>query len=518
MKNFNFINMVMVSLLLSCCIKPPHNNGNNNNNNNTGTETPQQTSILQSFKFETSKNKSIAEDIVMEILPNNNVSGYLKDKADLSSLIATFDVGNGKMYVNDIEQTSGKTVNDFTSPVSYKLITADNKTIEYIVSLVPYTGLPVVVITTENQKDITDRKTWIKAHIKIDGMGNYDNTDAECAVKGRGNGSWKFPKKPFNLKLTERGHILGMKKHKRWSFLANYMDRTLIRNAATFKMGYEADALEWTPHGEFAELILNGNYIGNFQICEQVRVDKNRGAIDEMTAADIQGENLSGGYLLEFDTYYDEVNKFMTPIEDWPVNIKNPDEDILTPEQFVYIRDYIVTVEELMHDGDFEELYDKYIDIDSFVDYWLVQSLTGNTEIRPPHSVFCYKKRNGKLYAGPIWDFDLSTFTKSFTSAHAKSIWYKYLLQDDVFKKRVKERFEMFSSRTNAVIPEYISSQESYLTTSTEINFRLWPIDLEKLWGRVNGDEEKSSEEAFRIMQDMYTYRMEWLRNYVNSL
>ena len=155
---------------------------------------------------------------------------------------------------------------------------------------------------------------------------------------------------------------------------ANYRDRTLMRNDVTLRLGQKTDNLEWTPSGQFVEVIFNGKHQGNFYLCEHIRVDKNRVNIDEMKESHNDGEKLTGGYLLELDNYFDEDFKFRTPINNWPINLKSPSDDCTT-EQFDYIQNYYNTVEEMLHNEQFEELYHNYIDIHSFIVYYIVQEI-----------------------------------------------------------------------------------------------------------------------------------------------
>ncbi len=472
-----------------------------------------------SFKFEKSLNPKLSKDIELEVYPTAlRIAGYLTEDVDVSSLIATFETKNGKMYVNSIPQESRKTTNDFSNTVIYKCLGDNGETISFKVSLAPYTGLPVVVIHTENDTPMNSKTVWVNAHIKIDGMGIMENLTDSCTVKGRGNGSWKLPKKPFNLKLVNKQEVLGMPKQKNWSFLANYRDRTLLRNDVTFHLGYMADNLEWTPKSQFVELIFNGEHQGNFQLCERIRVDKNRINIKEMTPEDIGESSITGGYLLEYDKYYDEINRFKSKINSWPINIKEPDESVLNETQFKYIQNYNNTIEELLVAGKFEELYNNYIDLNSFVDYWIVQALSGNSEFYNILSVYCYKPRDEKMFAGPLWDFDFSTYV-SETGTNSKSgVWFKYLFNDKTFKQTVKERFVVLKPKFET-IPQYITKQRQYLAISEEKNWALWPINTSLISASLNKDETlQTHQEAIDRMITIYQARLAWLESEINKL
>ena len=475
--------------------------------------------VLRSYSLEKKLNPMLDEDIIFTIYGNRNIAGYAKSNIDLSNLIASFELENGVATIAGITQLDGQTSNNYNNRLVFTLTSEDGKTSDYTVHLFPYTGLPVVTITTCDELEIKNKETWLEAKMYIDGMGRFDNFEDSLYVRGRGNGSWKFPKKPFNAKLFNKVSVLGMNKHKRWCFLANYRDRTLLRNDLTLKLGQLADGLEWTPNGEFVDVIFNGEYKGNFYLCEHIRVDSKRVNINEIKTNESLEVSLTGGYLLELDSYYDEVNKFKTEINQWPVNLKSPDEDVCTNEHLSYIEDYYNTVERLLIEGEFEQLYDEYLDINSFVDYYLIQTLSGNTELQHIYSVYCYKKRNGKLYAGPLWDFDLSTYSRETGGSNNSSVWYKYLINDDRFKQKLKERFELLKPKIKDWAVTYLKEQELYLSKSVAENWKDWEIDTSYLYNRLNGDETFATyEEAIERMKDMFLSRLSWMEEYISQL
>lgn len=501
---YSLFHLLILSVLLTACIK--------------------QTSLyvedcnLISFRFEKQNNPQLSNDIELTLYGNNKIVGYLTEDIDPSNLIATFDTEKGEMYVNKVLQVSQKTSNSFEYPVRYTLKGENGKSTEFTVTLVAHTGLPVAIIHTNNEAPLKDRDNWLSGVMEIDGKGIIDDFKDSIQVKGRGNGSWKYPKKPFNVKLNNKASILGMPKQKRWSFLANYRDRTLLRNDVTFHLGYIADNLAWTPKSQFVEVIFNGVYQGNFQLCEQIKVDKNRVNIEELTYEDVEEEKITGGYLLEYDSYFDEINKFRTNINKWPVNIKEPDEEGLNPTQLAYIKSYTNTVEELLSRGEFSLLFDKYIDMNSFVDYWIVQALVGNKELSNIYSVYCYKARGKKLCAGPLWDFDFTTFTLASGNDNKGAVWYKYLFNSPAFKERVKQRFTELKPQFME-IPQYIDEKSQYLSHSVESNWKVWPIDLKLFYeATLNKDEALSYKDAIDRMKMMYQSRLEWLETIIYNL
>ncbi|MBR5075844.1 MAG: CotH kinase family protein [Bacteroidales bacterium] len=394
--------------------------------------------------------------------------------------------------------------------------------------LIPETGLATVYIDTENNAPIVSKEEYVPAALTIrsDG-GRYDLEQVNCSVRGRGNTTWEWPKKPYLIKLDKKAEVFGLPKHKRWILLANFMDRSLMRNLVAMKVSSMTN-LDWTPHCEPVELVLNGRHRGTYVLIEQVRVDKNRVNVTEMTPEDNEGEAVTGGYLLECDFHYDNEVQWTDPhggSVEWgseggiPFSVKYPDEEDLTEAQLAYIKQYVYDTAEAIYGPDFTDLekgYANYIDVDSFVDYWLVFEVMGNHELGNPGSVFMHKDRGGKLVAGPCWDFDWGVLSYN-TSPQGKTglingeaIWYARLFEDPVFKEKVKKRFQELLPQLET-IPAYMDALQERLSESARYNFRMWdPAGDANMNGGfiINGDENLTFEEAVKRLKDNYDIRL----------
>ena len=460
---------------------------------------------LYSFSFLQADNTSLIADVNMPIV-ENTLSLCTPLVFNRSNLIATFMTNGDTVTVDGVAQTSGQTANDFTQPVTYT-ITTGTKTTEYVVSLTN-TGLPVVVVNTPNNAIIPPKtEDWLAdTEMKIYNADGSINFDGVTNIRGRGNSTWTYPKKPYAIKLESKTSILGMPKHKRWVLLANWMDRTLLRNHIAFEIS-KASGLDWTPRGEFVEVILNGKHQGNYYLCEQIKIDENRVNINKMEDSDIEGDAITGGYLMELDTYFDEVHKFKSSIKQLPYMFKEPDEDALNEQQKNYMINYVNTLEEVLYDdAKFATRdYADYLDVDSFIDWWFVQELAGNAESSHPKSVYMHKDTAGKLKAGPVWDFDWGTFVRSGFEVKS-ALYYERLFSDPVFVARVKElwtlRYHGFLSVANVIAEKAVE-----LENSAMLNTALWPL-LNQV---VNGDEQMSYKDAVNRMQTRYTTKFYWL-------
>ncbi len=395
--------------------------------------------------------------------------------------------------------------------------------------LAPDTGLPVIFLDT--QAAITSKEDYVDGTLRIDGRGVADGLEeVTCQVRGRGNTTWTWPKKPYLVKLDQKASLFGMPKHKRWILLANFLDRTMMRNIIAMKVA-SMTSLDWTPRCQSVELVLNGRHAGNYLLIEQVRVDKNRVPITEMTPEDNSGDALTGGYLLECDFHFDNKVQWLSPhgrSNQWiwgrndvvPFGIKSPDEDEITAAQTDYIKDYIEKTASALYGKDFtdpEKGYAAWLDTDSFIDYWLVFEVMGNHELGNPGSVYMHKDRGGKLMAGPVWDFDWGILSYK-TSPQAqtglvngKAIWYARLFEDPAFRARVKARFEELLPKLQT-IPAFIDETEKMLTRSATLNFRMWnPADDASQNGGsiINGDENMSFHDAVRRLRTIYEERLQ---------
>lgn len=421
-------------------------------------------------------------------------------------LIPRFDVGDGSIIWNGDELISGETpiYCSNRNPAQITVTGVGPVNEFHSISFLPNTGLPVVVVVTDGCTPVEFKQLWLPGEMKTYGFGKLPDTRDSVSVRKRGNGTATFPKVAFNIKFEKKRSVLGMPKSKTWCFLANFRDRTEIRNAVAFKLGQMADGLEWTPQSQFAELILNGKHEGLYQITEKIGVNKNRVDIEE-TGADSADVNV--GYLLEMDNYYDEVWKFRTAINGWPVNIKSPDDEKCDSSFLDCISTFYNGFEQCLVNGDYETASSQYYDMNSFIDYGLVQSLTNNGEFFNHFSVFGYKKKDGKLFAGPLWDFDYRTFNSADEFLFTNGIWYKYLIYDTSFVSSVKSRWNSYKAKVDPYIFDYIDSLATALSSSAHVDETIYPFSI-FMPAQKNGDEEMTFEEAVAKMKQVLSDRI----------
>ncbi len=365
----------------------------------------------------------------------------------------------------------------------------------------PLTNLPSVVIHTTNAEDIIEKEKYlpgIVSFIAADGKSIYtDSLD----IRGRGNASWGFEKKPYRLKLRNKARVLdNPAKEKNWTLINNYGDKTLMRNLLAFNLSSRLE-LPYTPAGQPVNVFLNGEYKGCYQLCDQIEVADKRVEITKMKTSDTEGDNLTGGYLIEIDAYADQelpTSWFTSYRYSIPVTIKYPKDDEIIPAQYNYIKSYVETFLTSLQSATYTDPdigYRKYLDTQTFIRHFLVGELSGNTDTY--WSVYLYKDRmSDKFMTGPVWDFDIAfdndyrtypvnnisdwlfASDKSSCAGYARNM-VKRILSDPVFMRELKETYAYY--RNNGLLSEdallqVIDDYEDELDQSQKLNFTRWKI------------------------------------------
>ena len=451
-------------------------------------------------------------------------------------LVPTFTAPGCTVSANGQTLVSGETVVDFTNPVTFT-VSSGEESRDYLVK-VTNTGLPVVVLKqsgTDFEKEYVGG-LWGSSiggtlvnefvGIRICGKnGDWATTDeitiynsngtlnlptSLCGAKLRGNTSREYPKKPFAVKLVSKQSVLGMPAHKRWVLLANWLDHSMIRNAVAFdiahaveeawKTGQIEQGIPWNVHGQNVELIFvesdgKSHHVGNYYLCEQIKIDDNRLKI-KASYEDFKGDNPTlkdCGYLLEFDSKDDDDPYFNTSNG---IKVKFKDDEIEDTDLFTEVQNKVQRIEDNLDGGKYTDAYTE-LDINSMVDQFLIWELTMNREYGDPGSVYMFMDGDGKLSAGPVWDFDRGTFQNQekakdlgnsdsyrikpddawmFQRSQETYIWYKQLAKDETFKKTVVERWAVIKPYLyNVDISSYMESQ----AVSYKYNSEMWPVSKE---------------------------------------
>ncbi len=261
--------------------------------------------------------------------------------------------------------------------------------------------LPQIYITTKGNAAIK-RTSYISCAITIhDPTGVYsDIYDEVSTIKIRGNSTSVGEKAPYNIKFESKQDVLGLGTGKKWNLLANMYDKTQFRNMLAFEFA-DAIGVNYVSSSRFAEVYVNGEYRGMYQICEPIGASPTRVDID-----------LSNNeYLLELEPRVGYSNDYhiIAPYTGYIFGYNEPEKP--TADQQEWLKEFLKKVETALYSGNYETVK-KYIDVESFARNYIVQELFKQVDYNTSSTRFYVK--DGKLYEGPIWDFDLSSGNCSF--------------------------------------------------------------------------------------------------------
>ncbi len=340
-----------------------------------------------------------------------------------------------------------------------------------------FSRLPVVYIDTEGGEEIVSKDKYLKGVMRIQGNEEYSlQYEGGIRIKGRGNSTWAAPKKPYKIKLDKSTDLFGFGKNKTYVLLANYLDESLMRNTLAAELSERLGLV--STETVWVDVVLNGTFAGNYQLCESVSVGKARvpvysweDAAEDIAEAVCEGglfaaeeqdgledflkENLAwassgtftyqgiscsvadydpdftgditGGYLFESSIEYDEASKFTTP-DGWMIMLKEPEFLCTNSEMMDYVRqlweDYgqALKSEDGYNAGGIH--YTQIADFDSMVGYWLTMEILANPDA-VSKSRYAYQDRGGRLTFGPVWDFDWAIGSAPVASADPSAVGWK---------------------------------------------------------------------------------------------
>lgn len=285
-------------------------------------------------------------------------------------------------------------------------------------------NLPIVLIDTQGKNIPNEPK--ISARMKIIDNSTHQNKitdpangyDGFIGIEMRGASSQSYPQKPFAIETRDEAgnnlniSLLGMPAENDWVMLSNYNDKSFMRNVLGYKM-FEALG-NYAPRTRYVEVFLNGEYQGIYLFGEKIKRDKNRVDIATLKEEDIEGEELTGGYIFKID-YWNDWDSWESPFS--PINhpdfdihfiYHDPDWDELLPQQKNYISNFVSDFETILYSSNYThptDGYSKWIDVESFIDYFIVNEISRNNDGFKKSRYF-HKDKNGKIKAGPVWDFD----------------------------------------------------------------------------------------------------------------
>ncbi len=378
-------------------------------------------------------------------------------------------------------------------------------------------GVPVMQIYTDGNAPINSKQNYVSGKMIIDGE------EYAMQIRGRGNASWNtFPKKSYRIKLDKGAPLFGLPENRDWVLTGNYADKTLIRNAVAHEIASVMDGLEFTSTHFSVNLYINGEYKGVYSFAD--KIEEGGGRLD---FTDIEGDEpntfggLDIGFLMEVGWDFDGENVYNRDYFDAKkvirIYVKEPKSDKKNTPEFTYAKQYVLAMENAIMTN---QNWQDYIDMDAWVDWFIVAELTFNTESCYHRSCYMWKRAGGKLMMGPVWDFDMAFgnhqgdirnydgfCTTESTYVYVTENWMNYLVKYPEFTSAVKERWNEKKDELKQVALSSIDNQSALLDGSQQYNFEVWDI-MTKQIGMGNVDPKK---------YDTYEKQVQYLRDFINT-
>lgn len=495
-----------------------------------------------SFSLLKADNPTLSEDVVCAVNDDGTITGMFPELLEDYTMVPTFEIDCEYITCASRLQLSGTSRQNFAKNVVYEAKMNDGSFRRYTVmmSFPVKKSLPVIDIRTRNSAPIKDKKNYVPGTVTItDPDAMYWDTPelvlemTEDGIRGRGNTTWDMPKKPYKLKFDSKVSIFGLPADKEWVLLANYADKTLLRNVVAMKLS-EIVGMKWTPAMLPVEVYLNGDYIGCYTFSEHKKVSKDRVNLDIVSETDNTGDLVTGDYYFEIESRQDETTCFLSAINRIPMMFCEP--EVPTQEQLAYVKNYFRDAELALNGTDFTDPtkgWQKYIDIESFAKTFIVNELTKNIDGNMRKSSFMTKERGRKLEMYHLWDYDLTIGNCDYMASMSNGIatngpegwfikttsmdqginWFIRLSQDPAFCSKVKEIWNRVYPQLQE-IEKFIDKQAWLIDEAQGRNFERWNILGTYVWPNMVVTGKYTSEVAY--MKEFYSKRLEWLNSMFN--
>lgn len=416
-------------------------------------------------------------------------------------------------------------------------------------------NLPIIVINTNGQQIVDDPKIAVDMGIIYNGPGNinhitdpFNNYNGNAGIEIRGSSSQMFPKKTYGLELWTPANtdtslsLIDLPAESDWILNANYSDKTLLRNTLAYNFARKMG--NYSSRTRYCELVINGTYMGIYILMEKIKRDANRVDIGKLTVNDNTGPDVTGGYIIKIDkTTGSGGSSFLSsypPLASGAGQTINylyeyPADDVITPAQQTYIQNYVDSFENTLASPSFNDPingYTKYIDELSFIDLFLINEVTKNVD-GYRISTYLHKKKitdGGKLYAGPVWDYDIAFRNANYCEGELYTgwayefgnicgndswqipFWWPRFLQDSNYTALLKCRWLELRGTifNNTYINNYTDSVNNLLAAAQVRNFETWPILGAYVWPNPNPIATSYSGEITNLKT--------WLQNRINWL
>lgn len=400
-----------------------------------------------------------------------------------------------------------------------------------------------------NEEEILVEVSTIEKKNTYHHASDETDIDAYALFRIRGNSSRAFSKSSYRIKLVEKENteqkvrlpLLGMEKESEWALHGPFLDKSLVRNYML--MNISAQVMGYAPNVRFCELIIDDKYQGLYVLMETIT--QGEGRVD---ISSYENNSPITSYLLQLGSNLDQtksINNFtkytLRIEENGSMEIGYPTEKYLTEDLKQYIDSDFSEIERIIYsskmvDGSHE--WQKYIDMESFVDYYILQEFFLINDAFS-NSTFFYKDVRGKLHIGPVWDYN-NAFDNFFRPIDTESFllsqkgWYAQLMKDDVFVEAVIKRYKELRKNilSDAYLNNYLDQTIEYLGSAVDRNFQVWgySFDVQNLTKveyrrppigsnntTVSEDSDNKAEELKELNPQDHDEAVLWLRNCMNE-
>ena len=441
---------------------------------------------------------------------------YTLSGQDLKNLIVegtntlAIQIHNESQTSTDLSSNFFWSVGITDSSMSY------GETPDWFVSPFFETTLPLLIINTTQTNEIFDEPK-VQAYMGIvdNGPGqtnsifdDYNDYDGFIAIEIRGASSQLFDKKGYGFETQlEDGtnnnvELLGLPEENDWILHGPYTDKSLLRNVLAYHMGELTG--RYTPRTRLCELFINDDYRGVYVLTERIKRDENRVDIANLKPEDIEGDELTGGYIVQIDRDDNSTN-LDGWYSDYPDNkffvFHVPNEDDIQPQQRAYIQGYFDEFESKMAAADYQSTYLGYLDIDSWIDYFLITEVGKHIDAYKL-SFYMNKKKlsnGGKIHFGPLWDFNLAFGNFDFacppepegwafewrgTCDNSHPFWVSKLTEIPEVSHQINCRWNELRDGplSSGAMIDFIDEKVAEIGDAQERNFNRWPILGEYVW------------------------------------
>lgn len=420
-------------------------------------------------------------------------------------------------------------------------------------------NLPLLLVETFGQEINTEFKIMAQLGAIDNGPGQrndvndpFNNYDGLIGIKYRGSSSLSFPKKGYSLETQKPDlsnnnvELLGLPRENDWVLHGPYSDKSLMRNALAYRLA--ESFMEYAPRTRFCELLINGEYQGVYLLVERIKRDKDRLDIAKLEPGITGGDELTGGYIVKKDKFDDDDRVFTSNYpaqtdawqQTWYV-ISYPKPQHINEAQAAYIEQHIHNFEDVLLSAGYRDSllgYRPWIDVESFIDFLLVQELSRNVD-GYRISTYLYKdrdSRDGRLKMGPMWDFNLGFGNVDYcTGAGTEGwayrfndfcpedfwiidFWWNRLLDDPWFECQLQQRWDEL--REDQLSDQHLSfmidSMAGLLDEAQQRNFEQWPVLDEYVW--PNPQWGLSYQQELDYLKSWVLARVQWIENELSSI